>query len=557
MRNFHRLLIIFFFSLVFKLSAQSEIDQKKLYYDSVYHSAVKQKNELLMAEANYLYGKYYRAKSEYFTAANYLLKALDTYQKYPPSEKTSKTLIFLIFTFLETGDGDSGFYYIKQLYEVQKVIKPEESYSTAIGSIINFLVLDIPFSDSTNTLILAAKDSLMSNSYLGILDNKILGRHYFVGQDYNKSLEYFNKYYLEAKQILGKDRDCSPDLIESLLSISHCLLRLNNLENAKKKLDEASQLIEKHFPENATSISQCLNIYQEYYSEIGDWENAYLVSRKINDLEARRLKTNINGAVSELGIKYEIKQKEQRLSSQNEALDNRNRLLVILTFCFLVASALGIVFFNLFLKNKRLTRRNLYLLKEQNHRVKNNLQQIINLLNLQGRRLKDTQAKKAIEESKLRIDSMSILQKQLYEDREEIDIQINQYFEEIVDSILNTYGIEQIGRILEIEEIRMSPDDAMALGLLITELLTNACKYAFPKNSSPLLQIQFKVQNDNRFFLTFSDNGPGFPKTKYGPGSFGMTLIDLEARYFNGTYDFLNQDGLKFHLEGKLKQIFK
>ena len=128
------------------------------------------------------------------------------------------------------------------------------------------------------------------------------------------------------------------------------------------------------------------------------------------------------------------------------------------------------------------------LLREINHRVKNNLQIIASLLHLQADSIDDKRIADILKESETRVKSMAIVHEKLYQSPNFNDINFKQYLEKLVYDILYTYGIK-IGPIkvqMEIEDINLNIDTAIPLGLIINELITNTIKYAFPKSEGTI-----------------------------------------------------------------------
>ncbi|MVM39019.1 hypothetical protein GO730_18165 [Spirosoma sp. HMF3257] len=225
---------------------------------------------------------------------------------------------------------------------------------------------------------------------------------------------------------------------------------------------------------------------------------------------------------------------------------------------------MSVVFFRLSRKNQRISHRNVELIKEQNHRVKNNLQVVSSLLSLQAKRLTDEAAKKAVEESRLRVQSMAIIHRKLYDGDKLAVVNLDEFIQELVNGVLKSFGYPFATVQYAIDTNSLSADKAIPLGLILNELITNACKYAFPQNENPHLTVRCYAQHA-KLYLQVTDNGPGLevpviqtddlydPQTK----SFGMSLIQAQVMQLNGTYQFSSADktestGTTFTMEFKL-----
>ena len=193
------------------------------------------------------------------------------------------------------------------------------------------------------------------------------------------------------------------------------------------------------------------------------------------------------------------------------------------------------------------------MVKEQKTRGKNNQQVVSSLLSLQSKRLLDPTAKKAVEESRLRVQSMAILHQRLYDGGRLAEVDLNDFIQELVRGVLKAYGYSTVTVNFAIDAIILSANKAVPLGLILNELITNACKYAFSDNETPELWVSCH-RNNKKIELTIADNGSGLDSSGWadtrldGPGftlskatkngSFGMQLIQAQVEQLNGTYQF-------------------
>ncbi|WP_400192366.1 sensor histidine kinase [Hymenobacter sp. B81] len=184
------------------------------------------------------------------------------------------------------------------------------------------------------------------------------------------------------------------------------------------------------------------------------------------------------------------------------------------------------------------------LLREMHHRVKNNLQVVSSLLSLQGRQLTDDGARAAITESRSRVDAMALLHQKLYQHEELRQIALADYVPLLVNSVLSTYGLPVTVATLAVDELAVDVEVALPLGLLLNELLTNACKYALADHPDPRLTVQLRRDNVHTLCLRVSDNGPGLLADAGSAGtSFGRRLIGLLAQQLDGELAWLPGPG--------------
>jgi len=201
------------------------------------------------------------------------------------------------------------------------------------------------------------------------------------------------------------------------------------------------------------------------------------------------------------------------------------------------------------------------LLREIHHRVKNNMQIISSLLNLQGSCVVGEETIDVLKDSQGRVKSMAMVHENLYQSPTLSDINFKPYIENLIKDILNSYGIQEgtIKTKLEIDEIRLDIDTAIPCGLIINELVTNSVKYAFPQGKGTIT-IKLKSSSDE-VELTIADNGIGIPKDfdYKNIDSLGLQLVNILVKQLNGKITLERSQGtrfkIKFNNEIKTKRI--
>ncbi len=180
------------------------------------------------------------------------------------------------------------------------------------------------------------------------------------------------------------------------------------------------------------------------------------------------------------------------------------------------------------------------LLKEIHHRVKNNMQIITSLLNLQSQYLGNDELARYFIEAENRIRSMALVHEKLYQSENLGHIDFSLYISELANTIMYSYSSAARTIIMNIDvlPVHLPVDQAIPAGLLITELLTNAIKHAFPTgwDSSPEVCIVLREREDGVVELSISDNGIGLPEDK-GAGeakTLGLSLVPMLAGQING-----------------------
>ncbi len=191
------------------------------------------------------------------------------------------------------------------------------------------------------------------------------------------------------------------------------------------------------------------------------------------------------------------------------------------------------------------------LLREIHHRVKNNLQIISSLLNLQSRYIDDENTLNVFAESQNRVRSMALIHEKLYKSRSMSKIDFGDYINDLTENLLYNYHIDpsRIQIKTEIDDIFFDVDTAIPCGLIINELITNCLKHAFPENHKGSIGIElFKREED--FELNINDTGVGFPDhiDFENTESLGMQIVNNLVNQVDGTIGLNNQNGTSFNI---------
>ncbi len=197
-------------------------------------------------------------------------------------------------------------------------------------------------------------------------------------------------------------------------------------------------------------------------------------------------------------------------------------------------------------------------LKELNHRVKNNLQMVSSLFNIQSYKTKNAETKKALKDARNRIVLIAIMHQKLYKDNLFYEVKLKKYIEELVDYLVQSVGFDdEINVKVEVDDVKLRIEDTVHVGLLINELLTNALKYGQSDNQ---LENMIKVEvlsNNGTLTINVCDSGKGFPENFdiEKTDSFGLDLVRNIVIQHNGSIDFTNQNGAKIRLQLKLTEF--
>jgi PAS domain S-box-containing protein len=190
------------------------------------------------------------------------------------------------------------------------------------------------------------------------------------------------------------------------------------------------------------------------------------------------------------------------------------------------------------------------LLKEIHHRVKNNLQIIISLLNLQSGYIKDEETLKAVREGQNRVRSMALVHEKFYQADELAEIDFGDYTEKLVHFLRQSYGDDNTNVEFSVrtDGVTLDMDHAMPCGMLVTEIVSNSLKYAFPNHRPGKIDIEMKKYPGKKIMFSISDNGIGLPANFDIDHSdtLGMQLIGALAKQVDGEVMVSSKNGAKF-----------
>ena len=192
------------------------------------------------------------------------------------------------------------------------------------------------------------------------------------------------------------------------------------------------------------------------------------------------------------------------------------------------------------------------LLKEIHHRVKNNMQVVSSLLQLQAQYIEDEPTLALFEESQTRIHSMALIHEQLYQSENLDRIDLPLYVENLVANLYQSFGCSNtsIQFNLNIDPIYLNIETAIPCGLIINELVSNSLKYAFTQSSGGEININFHEITSQQFYLTIQDNGSGFPAgfDVENTETLGVRLVRMLTHQLDGTLVIDSQCGTCYHI---------
>jgi PAS domain S-box-containing protein len=193
------------------------------------------------------------------------------------------------------------------------------------------------------------------------------------------------------------------------------------------------------------------------------------------------------------------------------------------------------------------------LLKELYHRVKNNLQLIISLFNLQVRSVAEGQARQALLDAASRVRAMALVHERLYQSGTLSSIRLDEYVGELCEHLAGAASASRRGIVVAVESVPLEVglDVAVPLGLLLNELVTNCLKHAFPDGRRGRVLVRVECLDAGRARLTVSDDGVGLPVTmdRTSPRTLGLKLVSALSEQLRARFTLDNRDGAVATLE--------
>ena len=278
------------------------------------------------------------------------------------------------------------------------------------------------------------------------------------------------------------------------------------------------------------------------------FDSASAALEKYNELKEEREDEIISGHAQELDARYETGKKDAQIKD----LDQQNRLRKKLLVISLTASGIFLaLLFWVWEQNKKIKKQEghlNYLMKELHHRVKNNLQIVSSLLNLQSAKIDDPMAQKALMEGQHRIEAMSLIHQKLYQTKTTSRVNIREFITELAENLMHAYGYKSntFNLQLQVQVKELEAEMAIPAGLILNEVVTNAFKYAFKNVSDPSLYISLK-ESEQQLQLAIADNGRELTEKAWKTStSFGRQLMQSLTMQLEGSMNLNCDDGTVF-----------
>jgi two-component system, sensor histidine kinase PdtaS len=366
----------------------------------------------------------------------------------------------------------------------------------------------------------------------------------------------------------GKEALKYAELLGNRFMIMRSFLSLGRVSNLEGNFEDAVGFLQKSI-QVATADFEDKYFLSLAYLELSkglegskQFDKALEATRTYDQFRQAVFTDEANDRISQLQTQMQLSQKENIIKLQ-EAKLSKNRILQLF---ILILSGILVIFlfilYRLFLRKKKYSRllekknaEKEFLLKEIHHRVKNNLETISSLLSLQTAQIENKEFQTIMEETKNRVLSMGMIHQRLYQGENMKEIEMKEFFENLGNYIIDTFdATERICFFTTMEPIKLDVDQAIPIGLIVNELISNSLKYAFPANRFGDIEVRL-IEKANHLYLMVSDNGIGMTVDPpiLGTG-FGSELIRLLTIQLDGKMTLQAQKGTAIIFEFQLKK---
>jgi two-component sensor histidine kinase len=478
--------------------------------------------------------------------------------------------------FAKMGLNDKCIEFCKEGLALAKVYNDPRS----IAALSNNMAIGYYQQREFDDCIVLLKDALAVNQKAGLIEATI------------RNLSNIGDVYKELGNIdssafyMGQAVNLLPSIqvprtsIYTLISLANLKILQKNYPAAIKYAKEAITL-GKASDLESISAGAYKNLYDAYKTlnqekaALNAFENYWRIQEKF-------LKTDRNKAISSVEQEFQTYKKDTEIEilKKDQTLSTTQRNSAIGAAALL--GLLSLLYFNRFrlkkkseqelqIKNEEIAEQSKViqtslteketLLREIHHRVKNNLQIISSLLNIQSENIEDPNVLSSIKEGQSRVQAMSLIHSNLYQSEHINNVNIETYLKELVAYLSEMFAGQSKNIEIEVDahEIEFDIDTAIPLGLIVNELVSNAYKYAFDNQQQGKVQIKVKALNKTDYELNVKDNGKGLPDN-FDPAkskSLGLKLVKILSKQLRGKFKSSSSNGAIFVVTFKHLRTFR
>lgn len=370
-------------------------------------------------------------------------------------------------------------------------------------------------------------------------------------------------YYKKSMKIKEAHKD-KRGLIFGYNNLTKIYLDLDSLEQALNAIKK-SEALSKELNRNELLKNLYLN-KKIYFQKVNQTDSALYYYENYHLLYTKTLNIKNTEVIADMREKYKSDQlKKESELKDSQLLNKQHSILALIMVIVLIGISLILAIRSYMIKRKahlleseareetqQAHKQIKTVMNEMSHRIKNNLQLLISIMNIQSRQLSDLEARKITQENKNRISAMAIIHRKLYTQHDATHFNMRYYLENLCNNIRASYGMDEHTEIVyQIDEqLDIDVNIAILLGLIANEIVSNSFKYAFDRQTNGLLEVSFK-QTDSLYILYIADNGIGIDTADINKKtSFGLHLVQQLCKQLKGVFQFKNPvQGTGFYIE--------
>ena len=531
------------------------------------------------------------------------LKTIKLYENAPNAKKIADLYYYMSTLYNQNRKAKSAFIYINKAVSIYRSTNNRNGIYRCNHQLANIYYRNKMYSkaiDYLNKNTHEMKDFINSNIDSQLMINSFFSEIYLEIKDYPKALSYAKS----LKQLASKHKFVQRTK-EANFYLSRIYSELNNKDLAEyhiKILDNQQNSEFETFLINSVKgilyfnqkdykkslyyrtlnfkydslDKENLKVLSDTYYALNDYKKSHEYLSKYLKIEVADLNDEKNNQVIELESLYRLKEKDfelnknkfEKINQQYELQEQKQFIVLILSISitlFLIVVFLITIYLNnkknnrlVMIKNEELFNLNIQLeqantektilLKEIHHRVKNNLQLVMSLLNIQAQDTQNVSIQDFLEKGQSRIATMSLIHQNLYQTENFSNINFQEYLENLVMSISQTFNANNIDYVIKTNNNNFDLDTAIPLGLIINELVCNALKHAFPSNLKGKIEIEINKKPNGIYELEIGDNGVGVSNSATNSKSIGLELVSLLVMQLKGKIQELNKMGTNYKI---------
>ncbi|MGZ3874008.1 MAG: tetratricopeptide repeat-containing sensor histidine kinase [Mucilaginibacter sp.] len=494
-----------------------------------------------------------RKLSKYSEAVSYFILASAIFENLKENEYLSSTLNSIAVCFNELNDYPKALMYHRKALAIRSKQNDKESIAQSLNN-IGFVFKKskqpdsaIYYLDQALSIYRHEKDS---SDMVLTLQN--LGSSWKMKGDLDKA----ERYILRSQRI-GTNYGMTEEIARGEADLAEIYIQKKKYKQALSAINvTSSTALRLNLPE---LLLEAYTITYDIYNKAGNYKNALIYVNKREALKDSLFSVAKNRTIDELEIKYQTSQKEKDIAALNlknslgqKIVKQQKLSITVLMIAALLLLLLFVITYNNFRAKNKANQRIQTLMRDLHHRVKNNLQILSGLFSMQIDNLSDENTKNALRENEARLTSMNLIHNKLYLDNTTTKIEMNDYLTKLLNHIKDSFGgnkQREINLRIEVSNIMLEADKAVAIGLIANELTTNAFKYAFNDKGGEIY-LALKLIEKSKVLLTLCDNGMGLKEnSKDAAPSFGLKLVNLMARQLNATLVIKNNPGVFYQME--------